>query len=213
MLWSQRLYSRMFSTGQFFGLNFSVWNSGHESKIASIGILYCTIFVIFLLVDCSWPLHTSSQQVQDYTASEVKCTWGSQQFVHYFLFYSKFKILMRHSTTKLVEMPHKKRLSTRHRHEEKLQQPSCQLRQEKTSSTWLTWLYTRRKIILLEMSRNVQCPEIAIHLILVGIPGVRIMPAEEIGRIRYFFWYASCMYMYAWYVDKEMEQDSRNCPP
>ena len=37
----------MFSTGQFFGLNFSVWNSGHESKIASIGILYCTIFVYF----------------------------------------------------------------------------------------------------------------------------------------------------------------------
>ena len=116
-------------------------------------------------MDCSWPLHTSSQQVQIFTASEVECTWGSQRFVHYFVFYSKFKILMRHSTTKLVEMPPKKRLSTRHRHEEKLQQPSCQLQQEKTSSTWLTGLYTRRKIILLEMSRNVQCPEIAIHLV------------------------------------------------
>ena len=36
-----------FRQANFFGLNFSVWNSGHESKIASIGILFCTIFVIF----------------------------------------------------------------------------------------------------------------------------------------------------------------------
>ena len=39
---------------------------------------------------------------------------------------------------------------------------------------------------------------------------------RKIGRIRYFFWQVSSFmqlwYMYV-YVDKEMEQNSRNCPP
>ena len=166
----------MFSTGQFFGLNFSVWNSGHESKIASIGILYCTIFVIFSIGG----LQLASSRFQP-TGPRLYSVWsgvhmGKPTIRPLLLILLKYQSshATYYSTTKLIEMPPKKRLSSINTAPTRGETTKAQLStttRKKTSSTWLTWLsglhatknYFTRNV---QKCTEVQCPEIAIHLVL-----------------------------------------------